>query len=228
MNQTPRHADMMIKVCGMRNPENIARTASLMPMLMGFVFHPASPRDASGLDPEVVRSLPAFVRPVAVTVDMDPTELLSLCRRYGIKIVQLHGSESPELCKALKKDGLTVFKAFNLSGKDALKRAADYTGAVDLFIFDSGTGGTGEKFDWSVLEDYKLSTPYLLSGGIGPDDVDAVVAAMRPGMAGIDINSRFESEPGMKDLNLLINFILKLRLFNECEPTSTPFWEKEG
>ena len=219
---------MMIKVCGMRNPENIALTASLMPMLMGFVFHSASPRDASGLAPEAVRSLPDFIRPVAVTVDMDPTELLSLCRRYGIKIVQLHGSESPELCKALKNEGLTVFKAFNLSKSDALAQASEYVGAADLFVFDSGTGGSGEKFDWSVLESYDLPTPYLLSGGIGPDDVDAVVASMRPGMAGIDINSRFESAPGLKDLNLLINFILKLRLFNECEPITTPFWEKEG
>ncbi|MDE7155455.1 MAG: hypothetical protein K2N79_04130, partial [Muribaculaceae bacterium] len=85
----------------------------------------------------------------------------------------------------------------------------------------------GQKFSWDLLENYDLDVPYLLSGGISPDDAEAVVGAMRPGMAGIDINSRFEDSPGHKDLGKLIKFILKLRSYNEYEPTKVPFWEKE-
>lgn len=228
--EQPRHADMLIKICGMRYPENIEEIAPLTPMMMGFIFYPGSPRDATGLDPTVVKSLPAYIRAVAVTVNLAFDQIMELCDKYGFKIVQLHGDESPEMCRRLKDAGLTVFKAVAVGDKvdkAALKR---YEGSVDLFLFDTKSdkrGGSGKKFSWDLLEDYDLDVPYLLSGGIGPDDVDAIVGAMRPGMAGIDINSRFEDAPGHKDLGKLINFIVKLRSYNEHEPTKVPFWEKE-
>lgn len=221
---------MLIKICGMRYPENIDEIAPLTPMMMGFIFYPGSPRDATGLDEAIVRNLPSYIRPVAVTVNRSFDEIVELCNKYGFKIVQLHGDESPGLCRRLKDEGLTVFKAIAVGDsvdKDALK---DYEEAVDLFLFDTKSdkrGGSGKKFSWDLLESYDLDVPYLLSGGIGPDDVEAIVAAMRPGMAGIDINSRFEDAPGHKDLGKLINFIVKLRSYNEHEPTRVPFWEKE-
>lgn len=227
---TPCHADMMIKICGMRDPHNIADVASLAPMLMGFIFHDKSPRDASALSPDVIKSLPGFIRPVAVTVDKNVKEILHLCDKYGFKIVQLHGNESPEQCRQLKREGLTVFKAIGL--KDELVDWASlrtYEDSIDLFLFDNkceSHGGSGEKFSWSILKDYPLHTRYLLSGGIGPDDIDSIIDAMCPRMAGIDINSRFESSPGYKNLSKLINFIISLRKFNEHEPNSVPFWEK--
>lgn len=220
---------MMIKICGMRDPENIAQVAALSPMLMGFIFYDKSPRNAAGLDPEVIRRLPDFIRPVAITVNRDFNGIMALCRQYGFKIVQLHGEESPELCRRLREEGLTVFKAIPVDSDIDWNSVAAYEGAADMFVFDtksSSRGGTGRKFSWDILAGYPLSVPYLIGGGVGPDDIPAIIDAMRPGMAGIDINSRFETEPGLKDLGLLINFILNLRKLNEHEPTATPFWEK--
>lgn len=225
----PAHSDMMIKVCGMKDPQNIAEVAALAPMLMGFIFHEQSPRDASGLSAETVKSLLDFIRPVAVTVDKTEDKVMDLCAKYGFRIVQLHGKESPAMCRNLREKGLVVFKAIGVDNDVDWNAWKDYEGCVDMFIMDKKTprhGGSGQKFDWSILDGYNLDVPYLLSGGIGPDDIDGIVAAMRPGMAGIDINSRFETSPGVKNLHLLITFILSLRKFNEHEPNRIPFWEK--
>lgn len=213
----------------MKDPDNIAEVAALAPMLMGFIFHEPSPRDATGLSPEVISSLPHFIRPVAVTVDRTEEEIVALCDRYGFRIVQLHGSESPVTCHSLKDRGLVVFKAIGVDDTIEWTQCKAYEGCVDLFIMDKKSpihGGTGTKFDWSVLDRYNLDVPYLLSGGIGPDDIESIIGAMRPGMAGIDINSRFEKSPGVKDLHRLITFILSLRKFNEHEPNRIPFWEQ--
>lgn len=227
-----RHIDRVVKICGMREPDNIADVAALTPMLMGFIFYDKSPRYAADLDPEVVRTLPHYVHPVGLFVNEQPARIVLTCERFGIDIVQLHGDESPEFCQGLRNCGLTVFKALNISNADDLQRTLDYADSVDAFVFDTKSadgarGGTGRKFDWSVLDGYALDVPYLLSGGIGPDDVDSVIAAMRPQMAGIDINSRFETAPGHKDIAALASFLVKLRNFNEDEqPTETPFWTK--
>lgn len=220
---------MMIKVCGNCIPENIAAVASLTPMLMGFIFYEPSPRNACSLAPNIIADLPNFIRPVAIFVDKPIDEMLDIVERYGFKIVQLHGSESPDTCMNLKQLGLTVFKAFGLDDDTDLKQIKPYEGTADLFVFDTASdarGGSGKKFDWHKLDGYELSTPYLLSGGIGPDDIDSIIAAMRPRMAGIDINSRFETSPGVKNITTLTHFILSLRNHNENEPSTTPFWEK--
>lgn len=226
---TPRHSDMLIKVCGMRDPENIRAVASLTPMLMGFIFYEQSPRYAGNLDPEVVSELPSFVRPVALFVNSTAEKIDEITNRYGIKVVQLHGDESPQFCQKLRDRGLIVLKAVPVSDIESLQALEAYHGAVDGFVFDSPSekrGGSGKKFDWAILENYHGSTPYLLGGGIGPDDVDEIISAMRPGMAGIDINSRFESSCAIKDISLLTRFILSLRKYNEDNSPATPFWEK--
>ncbi len=228
-NKTPRHADMAIKICGMKDPDNIRAVAQLTPMLMGFIFYEKTPRSAIGLDPEVIKALPHFVRPVAVFVNADREYIQSVIDRYGFKIIQLHGNESPSECRYWRDNGITVFKAIQVADENDVARTKLYEGAVDAFLFDTRSdkaGGSGQQFDWKLLESYNGSVPYLLSGGIGAGDVDAIVDAMRPGMAGIDINSRFESEPGIKDLQLLIGFILSLRRYNEDEQIAKPFWEK--
>lgn len=222
---------MFIKVCGMREPKNIAQVAALTPMLMGFVFYEKSPRYAGNLDAQVVKSLPSFVTPVALFVDESVDKMVRICSKYSIDTVQLHGSESPDVCKQLVNKGFTVFKAAALTSADDLAALKAYEDIVTLFVFDTKAqtvahGGTGRKWDWSLLADYNLTTPYLLSGGIGPDDVDRIVAAMRPGMVGIDINSRFETAPGVKDIMLLTRFFLSLRKFNEHEPSKIPFWKQ--
>ena len=225
----PLHAEMMIKVCGMRDPDNIRNVAALTPMMMGFIFYPSSPRYAGGLDPEVVRSLPEHVRRVGVFVDASADEIRSICERYGIAIVQLHGNESPEFCRSLRDSGFTVFKAIAVGSVEDIDALDPYMGCIDMFLFDTKSemrGGSGVHFDHSLLDRYQLDIPYLLSGGIGPDDIELIIGAMRPGMAGIDINSRFEVTPGVKNLRALIKFILSLRTYNEYESDYTPFWEK--
>lgn len=225
----PRHADMMIKVCGNCDPHNILSVAALTPMMMGFIFYKASPRNACTLDPEVVRSLPDYIRPVGVFVNEDMDTVMATCERYGIGVVQLHGDESPHQCRRLREEGIVVIKAVGVDDALLWPDLEPYVGAVDMFLFDTATkkrGGSGRKFRWQRLEDYSLDVPYLLSGGIGPDDTDRVIAAMRPGMAGIDINSRFEASAGIKDVALLARFIVSLRKFNEDESIAIPFWEK--
>ncbi len=226
---TPRHSDMMIKVCGMCDAANIAQVSALAPTFMGFIFYPRSPRYAGGLAPSVVAALPKTIRPVGVFVNETNSTVQTICKDYGIEIAQLHGAESPAQCKDLKAMGLTVFKAIGIDRHTRWDDLRPYCEAIDLFLFDTKTtlyGGSGAKFDWQLLDDYPLPTPYLLSGGISADDVDNVVAAMRPMMAGVDLNSKFETEPGIKDISKLTQFILSLRKFNEDESITVPFWEK--
>lgn len=202
----------------MKDAANITEAARLAPTLMGFIFYEKSPRYAGDLDPQVVRSLPGSINPVGVFVNASVAEIDTICSRYGIKIVQLHGDESPEFCLKLKEKDYTVLKAFGIGQNADWERIKPYEGAVDMFVFDTATparGGSGQKFDWQLLDTYPLATAYLLSGGIGPDDIDRVIAAMRPKMAGIDVNSRFETAPRIKDIDLLRNFILKLHHHNE-------------
>lgn len=225
----PRHSDMAIKVCGMKDADNIKSVSLLTPMLMGFIFYDKTPRNASGLDTEIVKGLPDYVRPVAVFVNASRDYIDNIITLYGFNIIQLHGCETPEECRYWKDRGMTVFKALPVGNLEDIAHAREYEGSVDAFLFDTRSdkaGGSGKHFDWSLLDDYNIDVPYLLSGGIGPDDVDAIVAAMRPGMAGIDINSRFEISPGVKDQGLLTNFILSLRGYNEDEQIAKPFWEK--
>lgn len=220
---------MAIKICGMKVPDNIKAVAQLTPMLMGFIFYEKTPRSAIGLNPEIIKSLPHFVRPVAVFVDAGREYIQSVIDQYGFKIIQLHGNEIPTECGYWRDRGITVFKAIPVADETDIAVTSQYEGAVDAFLFDNRSekaGGSGMQFDWKLLENYTGTVPYLLSGGIGAGDVDNIIDAMRPGMAGIDINSRFESEPGVKDLELLIRFILSLRRYNEDEQIAKPFWEK--
>ncbi len=226
----PRHNDMVIKVCGLRDLDNMRQVACLTPMLAGFIFYPGSPRYVGEPPADFLSELSPFVNPVAVFVNAEAGHVRDVASRYGFGIVQLHGDESARYCAALKESGLVVFKAIGVTDNMDWDSLKDYEGIVDAFVFDTGDsrrGGTGRKFDWCQLERYRLSTPYLLGGGIGPDDVDEIVAAMRPGMVGIDINSRFETEPGVKDITKLVKFILSLRKFNEDESIAKPFWTKK-
>ena len=216
----------------MCEPDNIAQVACLTPMLMGFIFWEGSPRNAIGISRDVFDNLPPYVRSVGVFVNAPLEEIIETSSRYGIRVVQLHGEESPQFCKELRDKGYAVIKAVKVpagANKFFLSLLEPYRECVDMLLFDtsgSNPGGNGSKFDRAVLDDYTLGIPYMLSGGIGPDDVETVKAAMKPGLAGIDLNSRFETAPGHKDVTRLANFILQLRKLNENEPIDRPFWEK--
>ena len=193
---------MKIKVCGMREQQNIAEVARLAPDMMGFIFYEPSPRNACATPPESLDSLLSTTRRVGVFVDAPREEILATARRYGLHFVQLHGSESPEMCAGLHDEGLGVIKAFGIATRDDVARTAAYEGTCDLYVFDTSSenhGGTGRKFDHTLTEAYHGATPFLLSGGLGPDDAEQLAGLRHPSCAGFDINSRFETSPGVKN-----------------------------
>ena len=199
---------MMIKVCGMRDAQNIRDVESLGVDWIGMIFWPKSKRYVA----EVPSYLPGHLKKVGVFVDSTLDDILQHISDYQLDIIQLHGQESPDFAKALKPH--TIIKAFNIEKADDLLQTEKYEGIADYFLFDTKgkmVGGNGQKFDWSVLTTYQGKTPFLLSGGIGPEDVESVKSFHHPRCIGIDLNSRFESEPGFKDINQLKTFINNIR-----------------
>lgn len=208
---------MLIKVCGMREPDNIRRVAEAGADWMGFIFYARSPRFAGNLSPDEISKERAVRKPpvrVGVFVDATPEYMMEIGNKYALGYLQLHGNESPDTCYALQKRGYAVIKAFSIADKEDLKLTADYEGRADYFLFDTkcnGYGGSGKQFDWSVLTAYKGQTPFLLSGGINPDSVEAIRNFHHPKLAGLDLNSGFETAPGMKDAGKLKTFIDKIK-----------------
>lgn len=199
----------IIKVCGMREAENIREVEALGINLMGFIFWSKSKRYVS----ERPTYLPTRCKRVGVFVDTDIQEVKQKVEEYGLDIIQLHGHESPDYCTQLKN--YTLIKAFNIATTEDIEVTKPYEGLVDYFLFDTKSkmvGGNGTKFDWRVLADYVGETPFLLSGGIGPDDVEDIKAFHHPQCIGIDLNSCFESQPALKDIKQLKAFIKKIRL----------------
>lgn len=194
----------MIKVCGMREPDNIRAVETLGIDLMGFIFWPKSSRYVS----ERPAYLPTHCKRVGVFVDEDLEIVRRIADEYALDYIQLHGHESREYCAQL--NGLKLIKAISVSGHDDIATYKTYEGLVDYFLFDTkcpSVGGSGQQFDWSVLSAYDGSTPFLLSGGIGPDDAERVKAFHHSKCIGIDLNSRFELSPGLKDVAALRKFL---------------------
>jgi phosphoribosylanthranilate isomerase len=172
--------------------------------LMGFIFWPKSSRYVS----ERPAYLPTNCKRVGVFVDEDIETLKRIADDYALDFIQLHGHESADYCAQLK--GLKLIKAISVSGQDDIATYKTYEGHVDYFLFDTkcpSVGGSGRQFDWTVLSAYDGNTPFLLSGGIGPDDAERVKASHYSKCAGIDLNSRFEQAPGLKDINKLKDFL---------------------
>ena len=199
---------MIVKVCGMRDAENIRQLEALGIDWMGMIFWPKSKRYVS--TPPAY--LPQHVRKVGVFVDASLDAIRQYVEDYQLDIIQLHGQESPETLKALKP--LTIIKAFNIATPEDLQKTVAYEGLADYFLFDTkgkSVGGNGEKFDWSVLDSYQGETPFLLSGGIGSEDAQDIKSFHHPKCIGIDLNSRFETEPGLKDITKLKQFLEAIR-----------------
>ena len=197
----------------MRETDNIRDVEALGIDMMGFIFWPKSSRYVS----QRPDYLPKRVKRVGVFVDEDPEQVKQLAGDYGLGYIQLHGHETPEVISYLRTPALPhprIIKAFNISTAEDLLQTQPYEGLVDGFLFDAkgkSVGGNGEKFNWGVLDAYKGSTPFLLSGGIGPDDAERVNAFYHPKCIGIDLNSRFELSPGLKDIAKLKEFIYNLK-----------------
>ena len=212
---------VLIKVCGMRDAENIRAVEALGVQWMGFIFWPGSKRYVS----EHPSYLPTKCKRVGVFVDADITEVLQKVEEFALDLIQLHGSESPEYISQLTSFHphsivhcpLSIIKAFNIATPADLQQTSAYENIVDYFLFDTkgkSLGGNGEQFDWRILDHYHGHTPYLLSGGIGPDDANRVkdfitshLSPLTSHLLGLDLNSRFETSPGVKDIESLRRFL---------------------
>jgi len=191
----------------MREADNIREVERLGIDLMGLIFWPQSSRYVS----EKPDYLPMHCQRVGVFVDEDIERVNSIADEYALDYIQLHGHESSEYCAQLQ--GLHLIKAISVSGRDDIATYKQYEGLVDYFLFDTkcpSVGGSGQQFDWTVLSAYDGNTPFLLSGGIGPDDAERVKAFRHEKCIGIDLNSRFETAPGLKDIDSLRRFLTHL------------------
>jgi len=205
---------LQIKVCGMREPENIREISLLEPDYMGFIYYFHSKRYAGALTPAQTNSIPDKVKKVGVFVNLPEKTLLSKCSEMEFNFVQLHGNESVKYCRFLNKEGFRVIKAFGLGSIYDFEQMKPYQESCEFFLFDTfspGYGGSGKKFDWNLLCDYRLEKPFMLSGGVTASDIDRILVLDHPEFLGVDLNSGFEIQPGIKDRKLLEGFIQRIR-----------------
>ena len=202
---------MKLKVCGMRSSKNIINLAKIMPDYMGFIFWENSKRFVSNSTPD----LRGPVKKVGVFVNANLEYIKKCVEAHRLKAVQLHGNESPEQCSKLGEVDVEVIKAFAVHREFDFNEIVDYESVCDYFLFDTKgelPGGNGLHFDWTVLKDYPSKKPFFLSGGIGPNDFLAIKSIIKLNLPlyAIDVNSKFEIEPGLKDIQSIKEFKSKL------------------
>ena len=195
-----------LKVCGMRDPENIAELVELEPDFIGFIFHEPSPRHCNR-SPETAIS--ETIGKTGVFVNKPEDYILRKKEDFQLDYIQLHGTETPEFCQKVRQEAGPVIKAFNLNNKFDFNRLEAYASCCDFFLFDtlgSHAGGNGITFDWEILKSYHGTTPFLLSGGIDESMAKTIKQISHPAFYGVDINSRFELRPAIKDINKIKRF----------------------
>ncbi len=202
-----------IKICGITRQKNMQDTATLQPAYLGFIFYTASPRDVSEkIKTLLLRKLPSTIKKVAVVVDKPMADVVELIDIHKFDLIQLHGNETPEYCAQLQKRA-KVIKAFRVW--DELPQGLNqYAHVCDFFLFDTKTdrpGGSGKSFHHDLLNEYNGAVPFFLSGGIGPDFDLSSPVMKHPMLHALDINSRFELQPGIKNIALIEQFIVKWR-----------------
>ncbi|MDY0780169.1 phosphoribosylanthranilate isomerase [Tenacibaculum sp. IB213877] len=202
---------MKIKVCGMKYPENILKIAALQPDYVGFIFYDKSPRNFEGIIPE----LPKSTKKVGVFVNEYLEILVSLVEEYKLDVIQFHGDESVDYIKQLKTHlpKVEIIKVFGIKDEFDFSVLEDYIDVVDYFLFDTkgeNRGGNGVTFNWEVLKDYPYTKPYFLSGGIGLNEVEDLMSFLQKQESqccyAVDVNSKFEIEPGLKSVEKIQKF----------------------
>ncbi len=206
---------MKVKVCGMRDPENIRQIAAFEPDFMGFIFYEGSKRYCQNyITPDILAELPATIKKVGVFVNETTETILQTVCKYKLDMVQLHGRETPRHCQEIKDSGLEVIKAFSVDDNFVFESTLLYEQGCDYFLFDTrgnNYGGNGTVFDWEILKGYLSNKPYFLSGGLNLENLKSrEFERIRPKPFAIDVNSGFELELGLKDVEKvkeLISFI---------------------
>jgi len=207
---------MNIKVCGITEMKQLQQLDGLDIDFAGLIFYKESPRYIGDkISKKELKKADFDLKKVGVFVNPEMIDVLDAIDDYGLDVVQLHGDESPEMCEDLSSE-VEVIKAFRVTDDvDIDKLVAPYDAVCDYYLFDSGGlkesfGGTGHQFDWTILTKAKIEKPFFLSGGIGVEDAAKVKAFTHPDFFGVDINSRFETEPGMKDIAKIRKFMESL------------------
>jgi phosphoribosylanthranilate isomerase len=200
----PQRMALKLKICGMRDPDNLRQVvAHAQPDYVGFIFHPASPRYAGGLLPTDLADLPRHVVRTGVFVNDSLGNIRLRAATFGLGAIQLHGDEPPEFCQQVRQLGHLVVKAFAVDASFDFARLADYREVADYFLFDTKgqhRGGNGRSFDWSLLDRYDNAKPFFLSGGIDLEHLAAIRQLTHLNLYGVDINSKFEVVPGVKQV----------------------------
>jgi phosphoribosylanthranilate isomerase len=189
-----------LKICGMKYPDNIVEVSQLLPDYLGFIFYEKSSRFFDGEIPEIPKS----IKKVGVFVDATLEEIISKIKKYDLNAVQLHGNETPEFCKNIKQENIEIIKVFSVNDDFDFEVVKPFGAVSDYFLFDTKgklPGGNGITFNWQILEKYNSIKPFFLSGGIGIEDIEKIKQMNLPIYA-IDVNSKFEIEPGLKNINL--------------------------
>mgnify|MGYP003630001749 CR=1 FL=1 len=205
-----------LKICGMKYSENIQEIATLKPDYLGFIFWDKSSRK---FDLKELPKLDSNVKKVGVFVDTSLEEIQTKIKTFQLDAIQLHGNESVEFCANLKNEKVEIIKAFSINNDFDFSELKAYENVVDYFLFDTKgklPGGNGTTFDWQVLKNYNLQKPFFLSGGIGLTEISKTKEFLDSDLSNycyaIDVNSRFETEPGLKNKNELEKF---KKLLNE-------------
>jgi phosphoribosylanthranilate isomerase len=213
---------MKLKVCGMREKQNIDELIRLAPDFIGFIFYDKSPRYVGEeFNSEWVKTIPREVKKVGVFVNASPDYVVSMVKKYDLHYAQLHGNEMPDYCRSVRQKGVNVIKAFSVDDNFNFAVLNNYKPHCDLFLFDTKgeqPGGNGEAFNWNILRKYDNEKPFFLSGGISISNINEVIKLSHTlRIYGIDINSKFEKEPGIKDINLIQELIGRIRIEEEIE-----------
>lgn len=211
----------------MRDADNIRDISALGVDMIGLIFYPPSPRyvqqfsSGAGIIPDYAPDMGKTPLRVGVFVDDMPQNIVTRVYNYKLDYIQLHGNEPRETLENLRatidpdiKPKIKIIKAISVSSAEDIKKYKEYVGAADLFLFDTKcktVGGSGELFDWQVLQAYDGDVPFLLSGGIGPNDAERIQNFHHPKCIGIDLNSKFEIEPALKDVEKLKQFLVKVK-----------------
>lgn len=201
-----------IKICGMKLTQNINSISLLNPDFIGFIFYPDSPRDIG--NPLHIETF-TKIKKVGVFVKNSIENILQKVQKYALDFVQLHGDESIEFCEQLYKNNVSIIKVFRINEDFSFSCIQKYINYSVYFLFETHCleyGGSGRKFSWEKISEYSFETPFFLSGGIGTKDVESIKKIIHPKFFGVDLNSKFEIEPGNKNRDELRRFIHKISL----------------
>lgn len=200
----------------MRNPQNIQELVQLPIDIIGFIFYEKSPRFVGEkFSVETRNSIPEHIQTAGVFVNASKEYIVQKVIEYSLQYIQLHGDETPEFCSDIKLQSTAkIIKAIQIDSTVSIEHIRKYSSVIDYFLFDTKSlnyGGTGKKFDWNILENLDIDKPFFLSGGISNSDIADIQKIQKNGVYAIDINSKFEIEPGVKDCKRIQEFILKIK-----------------